>query len=64
MKAGSTTHTRILNSPSRTRSISAYYLGRTVELQAGVWYKQHRLEEARTEALRAADVYDKLGAAR
>jgi tetratricopeptide (TPR) repeat protein len=42
---------------------NAYYLGRAMELQARVWYKQHRLEEARSEALRAADVYEKLGAA-
>jgi len=41
-----------------------YYLGLAMELQAGLWYKQHRLEEARSEALRAADVYEKLGAAK
>ena len=35
-----------------------------MELQAVVWYRQQRLEEARTEALRAADVYEKLGAAK
>jgi len=40
----------------------AYYLGLAIELQAGVWYEQHRHEEARSEALRAADVYEKLGA--
>ena len=40
---------------------SAYHLGRAIELQAGVWYRQDRLEEARSEALRAADVYEKLG---
>ena len=37
-------------------------LGRAMELQAWVWYKQHRLEEARYEALRAADIYERLGA--
>ena len=39
-----------------------YYLGRVTELQAEIWYKQHRLEVARAEALRAADNYNKLGA--
>jgi tetratricopeptide (TPR) repeat protein len=42
---------------------SAYNLGYAVEEQARVWYKQHRFEEARSEALRAADIFDKLGAA-
>ena len=35
-----------------------------MQLQAEVWYLQHRLEEARTEALAAADVYEKLGTAK
>jgi len=39
-------------------------LGTAMQLQAMVWYDQDRLEEARTEALRAADVYEKLGAAK
>ena len=43
---------------------SAYNLGRATELQAKVWYKQGRLEEARSEAMRAAEVYEKLGAAK
>ena len=43
---------------------SAYRLGYAMELQARVSYDQHRLEEARSEALRAADVYKKLGAAK
>ena len=41
-----------------------YNLGLAMELRAKVWYKQHRFEEARTEALRAASVYEKLGAAK
>ena len=41
---------------------SAYNLGRAMELEASVWYKQRRFEEARFETLRAADVYEKLGA--
>ena len=42
---------------------SARNLGYAMEMQALIWYKQHRLEEARSEALRAADVYEKLGVA-
>jgi len=34
-----------------------------MELQAMIWYRERRLEEARSEALRATDVYEKLGAA-
>ena len=41
---------------------SAHNLGCVMEVQAKVWYKQHRLEEARSEVLRATDVYEKLGA--
>ena len=40
----------------------AYKLGRAMEMQAKVWYNQHRLEEARSETLRAADIYERLGA--
>ena len=42
----------------------AYCLGRAMELQADVWYKQHKLNEAKSEILRAADVYRKLGSAK
>jgi tetratricopeptide (TPR) repeat protein len=41
----------------------AYNLGRATELQAHIWYEQGRLEEAKSEALCAADVYGKIGAA-
>jgi len=40
----------------------AYNLGAATQLQAIVWYGQDRLEEARTEALRGADIFEKLGA--
>ena len=40
-----------------------YSLGRAMGLQAMVWYRQHRLEEARSEALHAADIFEKFGAA-
>jgi len=40
-----------------------YKLGRAMELQAGFWLRQRRFEEAKSEALRATDNYEKLGAA-
>ena len=39
-----------------------YYLGRAMSLQAQFWYQEYRFEEAKSEALRAVDVYEKLGA--
>ena len=39
----------------------AYKLGLTMVLQAKLWYKERRFEEARFEALAAADVFEKLG---
>jgi len=41
-----------------------YYLGRAMQLQANIWYLQERLEQAKSEALCAADVFEKLGIAR
>ena len=41
-----------------------YNLGRTMELQARVWWKEHRLGEAKSEVLHAASVYEKIGAAK
>jgi len=41
-----------------------YCLGRATELQSMILHRQRRLEEARTEVLRAADIYEKLGAAK
>ena len=40
-----------------------YNLGRAIHLQAWFWWKQNRLDEAKAEALRAADIYERLGAA-
>ena len=40
------------------------YLGHATEEQAMIWYKRRRLEEARSEALCAADIFDKLGTAK
>jgi hypothetical protein len=47
-----------------TRSRSKYDLGHAMELQAVVWYRQGRLKEARSEALGAIDIFEKLGAVR
>ena len=41
---------------------NAFQLGRATELQANVWYQQIRLEEAKSEALRALEIYEKIGA--
>ena len=43
---------------------SPYYLAYAMRLQATVWCNQHRLEEARSEALHAASAFEKLGAAK
>jgi len=40
-----------------------YLLARASELQAWFWKDQHRFEGAKSEALRALDMYEKLGAA-
>ena len=41
-----------------------YSLGRVMEVQVELWYKKDGAEEAKSEALRAADAYEKLGAAK
>ena len=38
-----------------------YNLGCATEIQAEIWYRQHRLEDAKFEVLRAIDIYEKLG---
>ena len=42
----------------------AYYLGHAMKLQSAIWCRQRRFEEARTEVLRATDVFEKLEAAK
>ena len=42
---------------------NAYLPACVMYLQALVWYNQHRVEEVRSEALCAAEVYEKLRAA-
>jgi len=39
-----------------------YLLGRAMKQQAWFWYALQRLEEARSEALRASDVFERVGA--
>jgi len=43
---------------------SAYNLGLATEEQAWGWFWQRRLEEAKSEALRAAEIFERLGAAK
>ena len=40
----------------------AYCLGRAMKMQARIWYRQGRLEEAKAEALRALKTFEMLGA--
>ena len=40
----------------------AYLLGRAMQLQASIWYRQRRIEEAKSEALGSAEILEKLGA--
>jgi tetratricopeptide (TPR) repeat protein len=56
-------HAHIEHAKSHTTN-NALNLGYATEMQAWVWYKQDRLEEARSEALRAADIYEKFGVAK
>ena len=44
-------------------SNDALFLARAMDLQARFWHRQHRFEEAKSEALRALDAFEKLGAA-
>ncbi|KAF9785155.1 hypothetical protein BJ322DRAFT_1108619 [Thelephora terrestris] len=39
-----------------------YNLGRAMEMQARIWYREYMLEEARAEALSGVEIYEKLGA--
>ena len=43
---------------------SVYLLAYGMDQQARIWYRQHRFEEARSEALRALNAFERLGAAR
>ena len=54
--------THIEHAKSYTNN-NIYCLGYATEEQAWIWYQQDRPDEARSEALRAADIYENLGAA-
>ena len=41
-----------------------FLLGRAMEQQAKTWYKERKFEEAESEVLRAASLFEKIGAAR
>ena len=41
---------------------STYKLGRVTKMHAEVWYRQGRLDDARSEALDAIEVFEKIGA--
>ena len=60
------THMLISNAPSHTRSMidDPYHLGRAMDLQAEFWYEEGRFKEAKSEALGAAEIYERGGAAR
>ena len=40
-----------------------YFLGCAMRVQARIWYRQHRLEDATSDALRAIEIFEQLGAA-
>ena len=52
-------HTHIAQAKSHAVD-NAYDLGRAIFLQARVWYRQRRLEDAMSEALRALEIFEKL----
>jgi hypothetical protein len=53
-------HAHIERAMSYTAN-DAQNLGYAMMLQAVLWYGQHRVEEARSEARRVADIFEKLG---
>jgi tetratricopeptide (TPR) repeat protein len=40
-----------------------YKLGRAMNMQANVWYRQGRLEDAKSQAMKALEIYERSGAA-
>ena len=55
------THTHVEHAKSHTIN-NPYLLGCMMELQAWFWYKQCKFDEAKSEALCAIDVFEKVGA--
>jgi len=56
-------HAHVEHAKSHTVN-DVYNLGQAIKLQATFWRDQHRLEEAKSGALRAVEVFEKLGAAK
>ena len=54
-------HIHVLRAKSYTIN-DQYLLGRAMELQADFWYEEGKIEEAKSEALCAAEVYEGIGA--
>ena len=54
-------HTHVKHAKSHTANVM-FNLGTSMELQAIVWYHEHKFEEAKSEALCAADLFERLGA--
>ena len=55
-------HAHIEQAKFHTNARGEYSLGRVVQLQAEVYYRQGKLEEAASEALCALEIYEKHGA--
>ena len=47
---------------AKTHAINVHHLGHAVLLRAQIYYKQHRLEDATSDALHAFGVFEELGA--
>jgi tetratricopeptide (TPR) repeat protein len=56
-------HTHVQHAKLFTTN-DTYLLGQAMKLQVQIWYKQGRLKEAKSEALGAVSVFEKLGAAK
>ena len=55
-------HTHVQHAKSHAVN-DPYNLGRAIELQARIWRREGRLEDAKAEILRAVDGFERLGAA-
>ena len=55
-------HTHIEQAKCHANATGEYFLGYLVQLQAEVYYRQDKLEEATSEALCALEIYEKFGA--
>ena len=47
---------------AKSHAFNDYSLGRAMEVQARFWYNEDRYDEARAEALHAAETYERIGA--